>query len=142
VLADEVWTYEWTNVTRILHLCINLWVKCVFNAQYQCIKHMNYEWMNFARFPLLNCEMLNLWCISSSKEQKTFKNIEPNSNNAPILYFYGNLQHPHKTSTNWSQMIIQLIHVKISTNISLDHFWKQTYPNKFDTRNWKYWNFL
>jgi hypothetical protein len=142
VLADEVWTYEWTNITQILHLRINLWVKCVFNAQYQCMKHMNYEWMNFTRFPLLNCEMLNLWCISSSKEKKTFKNIEPNSNNAPILYFYGNLQHPHKTSTNWSQMTIQLIHVQISTNISLDHFWKQTYPNKFDTRNWKYWNFL
>jgi hypothetical protein len=46
VLADEVWTYEWTNITQILHLSINICIKCVFNARYQCVKHMNYEWRN------------------------------------------------------------------------------------------------
>jgi hypothetical protein len=61
---DEVWTYKWTNVTWILHLFINLCVKCVFNAQYQCVELMNYEWTNFAWFPLLSREMLSLWyCI-------------------------------------------------------------------------------
>jgi hypothetical protein len=46
VLVDEVWTYEWTNITQILHLFINLCIKCDFNARYQCVKHMNYEWTN------------------------------------------------------------------------------------------------
>jgi hypothetical protein len=43
------------NVTQILHLLINPCFKCVFNAQYYSVKCMNYEWMNFALFPLLNC---------------------------------------------------------------------------------------
>ncbi len=38
-------------------------VKCAFNAQYQCMKHTNYEWTNDTRFPFLNHEMLSLWCI-------------------------------------------------------------------------------
>jgi hypothetical protein len=54
--------YEWTNVTQILHLSINMCIKCVFNARYQCVKRTNYEWTNFAWFSLLNCEMLNWWC--------------------------------------------------------------------------------
>jgi hypothetical protein len=61
VLIDEVQTYEWTNVTQISYLPINLCVKCVFNAWYQCVKHTNYEWMNFAWFLLLSCEMLSSW---------------------------------------------------------------------------------
>jgi hypothetical protein len=32
VLTNEVWTYEWTNVTQISHLPMNLCVKCVCNA--------------------------------------------------------------------------------------------------------------
>jgi len=64
VLTNEIWIYEWTNVTLILHLLINLCVKCVFNARYQCAKHMNYEWTNFAWFPLLSCEMVSLWWSS------------------------------------------------------------------------------
>jgi hypothetical protein len=57
--------YEWQmNFTWILHLLINMCVKCVFNAQYQCVKCTNYEWMNFAWFPLLNNEMLSLrWLL-------------------------------------------------------------------------------
>jgi len=53
----------WMNecYTNFAPYYINLCVKCVFNVQYQCMKHMNYEWMNFARFPLLSHEMLNLW---------------------------------------------------------------------------------
>ncbi len=64
MLTNEIWIYEWTNVTLILHLLINLCVKCVFNARYQCAKHMNYEWTNFAWFSLLNCEMVSLWWSS------------------------------------------------------------------------------
>jgi hypothetical protein len=33
---------------------------CVFNAQYQCMKHTNYEWMKFTWFSSLSCEMLSL----------------------------------------------------------------------------------
>ncbi len=32
VSTNEVWTYEWMNVTQISHLPMNLSVKCVFNA--------------------------------------------------------------------------------------------------------------
>jgi len=49
------------NVIRILHLLINMCVKCVFNARHQCMKHTNHEWTNFAQFPILSHEMLNLW---------------------------------------------------------------------------------
>jgi hypothetical protein len=51
----------WMNVMWNLHLPINLCVKCVFNGQYQCVKHMIYEWTNFAWFLLLSREMLSLW---------------------------------------------------------------------------------
>jgi len=61
-LADEGWNNKWTNVTQISHLPINFCVKYVFNAQYQCMKCTNYEWTNFAWFPLLSHEMLSLWC--------------------------------------------------------------------------------
>jgi hypothetical protein len=61
VLINEVQTYEWTNVIWILHLPLNLCVKYVFNARYQCVKHTNYNWMNFAWCPLLSYEMLSLW---------------------------------------------------------------------------------
>jgi len=57
---NEIRTYEWMNVTLISHLLIKLCVKCVFNVWYQWVKFTNYEWMNFAQFLLLNCEMLNL----------------------------------------------------------------------------------
>jgi hypothetical protein len=46
---------------KFLHLLINLCVKYVFNAQYQCVKCTNYEYIFFAQFPLLSHEMLNLW---------------------------------------------------------------------------------
>jgi hypothetical protein len=59
VLIDEVQTYEWMNVTQISYLPINICVKCVFNAWYQCVKHIIYEWMNFAWFLLLSCEILS-----------------------------------------------------------------------------------
>ncbi len=49
---------------EILHLFIKPCVKCVFNALYSCMKCTNYEWTNFAQFPLLNHEMLSLWCRS------------------------------------------------------------------------------
>jgi hypothetical protein len=39
------------NATQILHLPINPFVKCAFNAQYQCMKHTNYEWTNNIWFP-------------------------------------------------------------------------------------------
>ncbi len=55
VLTNEVWICEWMDVTQISHLLINLCVNFVFNAQYKCMKHMNYEWMNFALVPLLSC---------------------------------------------------------------------------------------
>lgn len=64
VLTNKIRTYEWMNVTWILYLPINLCAKCVFNAQYQCVKRTNYKWMNFTWFPLLNHKMLNLWCSS------------------------------------------------------------------------------
>jgi hypothetical protein len=32
---DNVWTYEWMNVTQISHLPKHSSVKCAFNAQYQ-----------------------------------------------------------------------------------------------------------
>jgi hypothetical protein len=60
---NEVQMYEWTNVTWISYLPINLCFKCVFNVQYQCVKCTNYEWMNFAQFPSLGHEMLSLWLI-------------------------------------------------------------------------------
>jgi hypothetical protein len=62
MLTDEIRTYEWTNVTRISHLSINSCVKYVFNAQYQCMKHMNYEWINVTWFPFLIHDLLSLWC--------------------------------------------------------------------------------
>jgi hypothetical protein len=61
VLIDNVQTYEWTNVIGISYLLINPCFKCVFNAWYQCVKHKNYEWKNFAQFSLLNRLMLSLW---------------------------------------------------------------------------------
>ncbi len=64
MLTNEVQTYEWTNVTQISHLFINPSFKRVFNAQYSCVKHTNYEWMNFAQFPLLSHKMISLWCIA------------------------------------------------------------------------------
>jgi hypothetical protein len=59
VLIDKVRTYEWTNVTRISYLLINICVKCVFNAWYWCVKHKNYEWMT--QFSILIHVMLSLW---------------------------------------------------------------------------------
>jgi hypothetical protein len=53
---DEQMSHE------ILHAFIKPCVKCIFIAWYLCVKCTNYEWMNFAQFPLLNCEMLSLWC--------------------------------------------------------------------------------
>jgi hypothetical protein len=44
-----------------IHQHIYLCVKCVFNAWYLYVKCANYEWINFARFSLLICCMLNLW---------------------------------------------------------------------------------
>jgi hypothetical protein len=64
---NEVWTHEWTIVTWIFHLPINPRVKCVLNAWYECVRHMNYEWTNYAWFPFLSCEMLNLWCYVAKK---------------------------------------------------------------------------
>jgi hypothetical protein len=34
VLTNEVWIYEWMNITQISHLPINPSIKCVFNAWY------------------------------------------------------------------------------------------------------------
>jgi hypothetical protein len=59
VLTDDLWTYKWMNVIQILHLPINLCVKCVFNAQYQRMKCTNYEWTNFAWFSLLSHKKLS-----------------------------------------------------------------------------------
>jgi hypothetical protein len=77
VLMDEIQTYEWTNVTKISHPPINLCFKYVFNARYLCVKCTNYEWTNFARFPLLNCEMLNCdghhFSYITKLEKKTLK---------------------------------------------------------------------
>ncbi len=56
----------WMNVTWILHFLINMCVKCAFNVRFQCVKCMNYELTNFVQFPLLSCEMLNLWYIKWS----------------------------------------------------------------------------
>jgi hypothetical protein len=58
---NEIWTYEWTNVTWISHLLINMCFKHGFNARYYCVKCTNYEWTNFAWLPILIHEMLNLW---------------------------------------------------------------------------------
>jgi hypothetical protein len=46
---------------------VNPCVKCVFNAWYQCMKHTNYEWTNFAWFSLLHHEMLYLWWNATLK---------------------------------------------------------------------------
>jgi len=54
-LTNKVRTYERMNVTQILHCYINLCIKCVFNARYQCMKCTN-----LTQFPLLNREMLSL----------------------------------------------------------------------------------
>jgi hypothetical protein len=51
------------NVTWISHFPTNPSVKYVFNAWYQCVKCMNYKWMNFVEYPLLSCEMLSLWYV-------------------------------------------------------------------------------
>jgi hypothetical protein len=63
VSMNKVRTYEWMNVTQILHFPINPCVKCVFNAQYQCVICTNYEWTNVTWFPFLSCEMLSLLCV-------------------------------------------------------------------------------
>jgi hypothetical protein len=44
-----------------INIPINMYIKFVFNAQYQYMKRTNYEWMNFAQFSLLIYKMLNLW---------------------------------------------------------------------------------
>jgi hypothetical protein len=62
LLMDEIQTYEWMNITRILHLSINLWVEYVFNTWYQCMKHTNYERTKVTWFPFLSHEMISLWC--------------------------------------------------------------------------------
>ncbi len=59
--VDKWSTNLWINVIRISHLPLNLCVKYVFNAWYQCVKHTNYKWMNFGWCPLLSYEMLSLW---------------------------------------------------------------------------------
>jgi hypothetical protein len=49
---------------------------------FQCMKHMNYEWTNFAWFPLLSHEMLSLWCKyhfkQGCKAQKPTDQFEAN----------------------------------------------------------------
>jgi hypothetical protein len=70
---------EWMNVTKILHLLINLCVKCVFNAQYQCVKCTNYEWTKFAWFSLLSCEMLSLWWHLYKHNMPWDKRLTPNT---------------------------------------------------------------
>jgi hypothetical protein len=64
------------NITQISHLLINMFVKCVFNAQYQSVKYTNYKWTNFAQFPLLNYEMLSLWCRFENVGCKRSKQLE------------------------------------------------------------------
>jgi hypothetical protein len=55
---------EWT--LQKIHIFLQICVKCVSNAQYQCMKITNHEWTNFAWFSLLNHEMLSLWCFQSN----------------------------------------------------------------------------
>ncbi len=50
---DEIQIYEWTNITWILHLPINMCVKYVFNAWYQCGKHTNYELIIFCMISIV-----------------------------------------------------------------------------------------
>ncbi len=68
-------TNLWMNKchTKFRIFFIKPCVKCVFNAWYLCVKCTNYEWMNFAQFPLLNCEMLSLWCRSKFSIYSTFQ---------------------------------------------------------------------
>jgi hypothetical protein len=73
---NKVWTYYWMNIIQISHLLINMCVKCVFNAQYQSVKCINYEWMNFAQFPLQRYEMLSLWCRFENVDCKRSKQLE------------------------------------------------------------------
>jgi hypothetical protein len=69
----EVWTYEWTNITWISHLLINMCVKCVFNAWYQCVKPINYEWNFFAWLPLLSYEMFKFVMIHHKSTRTIIK---------------------------------------------------------------------
>jgi hypothetical protein len=56
------------NVTWISHL-INLCEKCVFNAQYQCVKCTNYEWMNLHDFVIRSWDAkFVMYNTSSSKK--------------------------------------------------------------------------
>jgi len=54
-------TYERTSIERLSHLPINSCVKCIFNAQYQCVKRTNYIWTNVAWFLFISHEILSLW---------------------------------------------------------------------------------
>ncbi len=57
---NEIWIYEWLNVTWISYFLKNSCVKCVFNAWYSCVKM--YKPMNEQTLHvLLICDMLNLW---------------------------------------------------------------------------------
>jgi hypothetical protein len=47
----------------------NKFVCCVFNARYQCVKHMNYEWTNVTRLSFLSRQMSSLWCMCKIDEQ-------------------------------------------------------------------------
>ncbi len=106
VVTNEMWTYKWANITWSLHFYINSRVKYVFNAPYQCVKNTNYEWTNFARSPLLNCEMLNLWCyvfyyvLKLSLLMMYYNNLkwDPNFHSLVYLCVFMACSGPHKTT--------------------------------------------
>jgi hypothetical protein len=52
----------------ILHSSIHLSMcqTCFQHMTFACKMYKTYEWTNFARFSLVFCHMLNLWCIPSS----------------------------------------------------------------------------
>jgi hypothetical protein len=62
--VNELNTNLW--MLHKFHIFLEICVKCVSNAQYQCVKCTNHEWTNFAWFSLLNHKMLSLWCSQNN----------------------------------------------------------------------------
>jgi hypothetical protein len=67
------------QMSQNLQLPITLCVNYVYNAWYQCVKHTNYEWMNFAWFPLLSTEMLSLWWKTKTRPKTKNNNTKKNT---------------------------------------------------------------
>ncbi len=74
MLINEV--HLWMNECHTNCVSFNTFMcQMCFNVWYQCMKCINYEWTNFAWFPLLSHKMLSLWWIRCIEHAHYYKLI-------------------------------------------------------------------